>query len=434
MPTQAIPRQGTSAADGAPTAIVLGGGINGLSVVRSLTRAGIRPVVVVDAKYDVASISRYARRVTVSTFGGEGFVDELLRLRTGMPHGGFIFFADDRPLLTVSEHRDRVAPLFGFQLPPHALLVDLTLKDRFFRLAQRGGFPVPRTLLAKNYSDLTGVRDLRLPLCVKPNGRSPAYDRAFKKAYRVETEADVRSLCKQVLDTVGEVIVQEWIEGPNDSIYFCLCYLSERAPVTFTGRKGRSWPPQVGLTASCWAAPEAAEELEDLTLRFFRSVGLTKGFASMEYKRDERDGSFRMVEPTGGRTDGQAEISALCGVNLCHVAYWDAAGQPRPPLKLDPTHVWRDEFRDFRSAWNLGAGCFYPPGHRIHNAYLRWDDPGPALLELANGLKAELRRVTGRRRDPSDFGVPQMTLRAAEPPVRSRPGAKRDGGIPEDGP
>jgi D-aspartate ligase len=410
MLNRAIKPDGISAADGAPAAIVLGGGINGLSVVRSLAWAGIRSVAVVDAKHDVAAASRYARRVVVSTFCGEDFVQELLRLRSEMPHGGFVIFADDRPLLTVSQHRDRLARCFGFQLPSHGLLVDLTSKDRFFRLAERGRFPVPRTLLARNRGDLNDLRDLRPPFCVKPNSRSAAYDGAFKKAYRVETEADARSLCERILDAVGAVIVQEWIEGSNDSIYFCLCYLSGRASVAFTGRKGRSWPPQIGLTASCWAAPEVAEELEDLTIRFFRSVCLTKGFASMEYKRDQRDGRFRMVEPTVGRTDGQEEISALCGINLCHVAYCDAAGQPRPLLQLDPTHVWRDEFRDFRSARILGANCFYPPGHRIHNAYWRWDDPGPALLEAAMGTKAALRRVIGRHQDQGDRGVPEMSF------------------------
>jgi predicted ATP-grasp superfamily ATP-dependent carboligase len=396
MPNQTInTRQGTLAADGAPAAIVLGGGINGLSVVRSLAQAGLRPVVVVNSKYDIAMASRYARRFVVSTFHGEDFVEELLRLRSALPQGGVIIFADDRPLLTVSQYRNHVAPLFGFQLPPHELLVDLTLKERFFRLAQQGGFPAPKTLLLRKHSDLNGLGDLQPPLCVKANSRSQAYDGAFRKAYRVETRADARLLCEQVLDRVGEVIVQEWIEGSNDSIYFCLCYLGPAASVAFTGRKARSWPPQIGLTASCWAAPEAAEQLENLTIRFFQSIGLTSGFASMEYKRDQRDGVFRFVEPTVGRIDGQIEISALCGINLCHVAYCDSAGQPCPPLKLDPTHVWRDEFKDFISARLLGTSCFYPPRHRIHNAYWRWDDPGPALLVAANSVKQILRRVIG---------------------------------------
>ncbi|WP_342722767.1 hypothetical protein AAFG07_26460 [Bradyrhizobium sp. B097] len=390
------PAQQAVAGDVAPTAVVLGGGTNGLSVVRSLARAGIRPVVVVDTKVEIASMSRYARRAVVSGFEGEGFVTELLRLRGEMPHGGVLFFADDRPLLTVSRYRDAVAPRFSFELPSHQLLVDLTLKERFFRLAQDGGFPVPATHLVRSRGDLSVLHGLRLPLCVKPNGRSPAYDASFQKAYRVGTLADARALCERVLDVVGEVIVQEWIEGPNDSIYFCLCYVGPGTPVCFTGRKGRSFPPQTGWTASCWAAPEVAQELEHLTIRFFRSVGLTNGFASMEYRRDVRDGSFRFVEPTVGRTDLQVELSAVCGINLCHVAYCDAARQPRPVLNLDPTHVWRDEFRDFLAARMLGTDCSYPPKHRIHNAYWRWDDPAPALLEVAQTAKNVLHRAAAR--------------------------------------
>jgi predicted ATP-grasp superfamily ATP-dependent carboligase len=254
--------------------------------------------------------------------------------------------------------------------------------------------------LVQNQGDLNRLLDLRPPLCVKPNGRSSGYDGSFKKAYRIETQANARMLCERVLQRVGEVIVQEWIEGPNDSIYFCLCYMNSGSAVAFTGRKGRSWPPQIGRTASCWAAPEVAERLEDMTIRFFRSIGLTNGFASMEYKRDQRDGSFRFVEPTVGRIDGQVEISALCGINLCHVGYCDAAGRPRPSLKLDPAHVWREEFRDFISARILGTSCFYPPRHRIHNAYWRWDDPGPALLATTKDARAALRRMIGHLSKP----------------------------------
>jgi predicted ATP-grasp superfamily ATP-dependent carboligase len=375
------------ATDGMPKAIVLGGGTNGLSAVRSLAQAGLSPIIVVDSPGDFAAATRLAQRHVVTTFNGEPFIDEMVRLQKDLPQEGILICSDDVPLLTLSCYRDCLAPYFKFQLPPHELLSSLTLKESFFQLAQRGGFPVPGTLLLRDYGDVGLLRDLRPPLCVKPNGRSPAYDNSFLKAYRVESHAEARILCERVLDAVGQVIVQEWIEGPNDSIYFSLCYMGQPNPVAFTGRKGRSWPPQVGVTASCWAAPEVAEELECLTLQFFQNIGVTTGFASMEYKRDQRDGRFLMVEPTVGRTDGQVEISALCGVNLCHIAYCDLAGLPRPPLRLDPTHVWRDEFKDFISARLLGTSCSYPPGSRIHNTFLRWNDPAPALLVAARGIK-----------------------------------------------
>ena len=392
------PPPNAMAAEGIPAAVVLGGGRIGLGVVRSLAQAGLRSIVAVAAKHDMAAVSRHARQFLVRTFDGETFVEELRRLRTGMSQRGVLICTHDCPLMTLSRYRDRLAPYFSFQLPPHELLLNLTLKEPFFQLAQRGGFPVPGTVLLHNHSDLGSLRDLRLPLCVKPNGHSRTYDDSFEKAYRIESQIGARSLCERVLDTVGEVLVQEWIEGPNDSIYFSLCCMGRPAPVAFTGRKGRSWRPQIGNTASCWAAPEVAEELEDLTIRFFRQVDVTSGLASMEFKRDQRGGRFLMVEPTVGRADAQEEIAALCGINLCHVAYCDAAGLPRPPLHLDPTHVWRNEFTDFVSARMLGTSCAYPPNQRVHNAHWRWDDPAPALLALAGYANRALRRVTGKQR------------------------------------
>lgn len=394
MPEQTVyAQQHPAVSNRMPAPIVVGGGINGLSAVRSLAQSGLSPLVVVTSLFDVAAVSRYARPVAVGTFDGETLLNEMIQLRSRLPQGGALIFVEDSPLLALSPLRDRLAPYFGFQIPSHQLLLDLAVKERFFQLAQQYGFPVPRTLLLRKYSDLGGLHDLRLPLCVKPNSHTKAYHDFFKKAYRVDKRSVARQLCERILDTVGEVIVQEWIEGPNDSIYFSLCYMGEPGPVAFTGRKGRSWPPQIGITASCWPAQDVAQELEHLTIHFFQSVGLTKGYASMEYKRDQRDGRFLMVEPTAGRTDGQVEISALCGINLCQIAYCDAARLPRPPLKLDPRHVWRDEFRDFLAAWKLRTRRSYPPGYKIHNAFWRWNDPAPALLQSALNAKMALNSV-----------------------------------------
>jgi len=67
-------------------------------------------------------------------------------------------------------------------------------------------------------------------------------------------------------NVVNEIIVQEWIEGADSDVYFCLKY---RPPggsqsISFTGRKICQWPIQVGGTASCMPAPEAAAELTAL--------------------------------------------------------------------------------------------------------------------------------------------------------------------------
>lgn len=391
-----------------PEAVVLGGQQNGLGVIRSLARAGLRVRVVSADRHDIATASRHVRTSQVPTFDGEPFVEAMLRLRMDMPQGGVLICADDRPLLTLSQYRDQLSPHFNFLLPSHHLLSELNRKDRFFQLAQGSGSPVPPTLILRRHRDLEELSELTPPLCVKPNFRTLAYDSSFRKAYRVESHADARQLCEQILD-ITEVIVQEWIEGANDAIYFSLCCFGPSGQAVFTGRKGRSWPPQIGYTASCWPAPDdVAKELESLTIQFFQHVGFTHGLASMEFKRDERSGRFLMVEPTVARADRQVEIATLCGINLCHIAYCDAAELPRPSMRYDPAHVWRDEFTDFPAARALGTQCSYPSGYRIHNAHWRWDDPAPALLLAADYAARALRRITVQR--------PSHPSRPIEPP------------------
>src|SRR6185312_13830169 len=117
--------------------------------------------------------------------------------------------------------------------------------------------------------------------------RNAGYSRQFKKAYRVESAAEAGDLVRSILAVMPDVVVQEWIAGPDSNIYFCLQYLDRKSQMvaSFTGRKIRSWPPGVGGTASCTAAPEAHAELSQLTARFFRDADVV-GMAGMEYKRD----------------------------------------------------------------------------------------------------------------------------------------------------
>ena len=74
------------------------------------------------------------------------------------------------------------------------------------------------------------------------------------------------------------VVVQEWIEGQDSDIFFCLQYRATGGATvcSFTGRKLCIWPPDVGTTASCTAAaPEVRTILQPLTEAFFKRMSLS---------------------------------------------------------------------------------------------------------------------------------------------------------------
>jgi predicted ATP-grasp superfamily ATP-dependent carboligase len=195
-----------------------------------------------------------------------------------------------------------------------------------------------------------------------------------------------------------DVVVQEWIEGEDSDIYFCLQCLDGQgqAVASFTGRKIRSWPPQVGGTASCTAAPEAHAELSALTANFFRDAGVV-GMAGMEYKRDSRTREFRMVEPTIGRTDYQEEVATLNGVNLPHAAYCAEVGLTFPaPIAARRPVAWRVRSEDVQSAALQGqrAGQGFPRGGPVADALWRWRDPAPFLVQTGRRVRNALHTRT----------------------------------------
>lgn len=340
--------------------------------------------------------TRSARPLPIAALHGDVLVDELVRLGEGR-------FAGQRPVLlltqeesvrTVSRARARLAPLYRFSLPPADLVEALQHKDGFQRLAEAHAAPIPALVRVQSEADLAGLQTLRYPVVVKPGTRDDGYGRRFQKAYRVEDAAAAAELVRRILPVRADVVVQEWTEGPDSSIFFCLQHLDRQghATASFTGCKVRAWPPQVGGTASCMPAPEAHAELSALTARFFQQVGVI-GMAAMEYKRDVRTGGFRMVEPTIGRTDYQAEVATLNGVNLPHAAYCAEIGLP---YRAEPgparSIAWRVRHDDDRSASAQQQARDSGFGDaRVFDALWRGNDPMPSI-------SSQVRRITGALR------------------------------------
>src|ERR1041385_5800923 len=174
-------------------------------------------------------------------------------------------------------------------------------------------------------------------------------------------------------------------------------YRSSSGPVaSFTGRKLSIWPPGVGTTASCMAAPEAHDELHRLTEAFFAATSFV-GMGSMEFKRDARTGEFFMIEPTVGRVDWQEEVGTLNGVNIPLAAYLHEIGAPVPaPVSTAPI-IWRDRARHWKATRVNPAAAVWRPGIQVRDAYWRFTDPVPALFHALTAFMRTLRRALKRR-------------------------------------
>lgn len=375
--------------------IVTGGGINALGVVRSLGQFGI-PVFVLDTdQRSPAMRSRWGRPQLVPSLEGNAFMAALRQLSKRLGKQALLFLTEEKTVTTVSQLRADLPDSVSIRLPQHERLMQLMHKQGFQELAEAVAARVPRLIRLQSAKDLIQLQTLKFPCILKPSEKNYEYGARFEKAYKVSSPEEVAQLYQEIEPVLADMVVQEWIEGRDAEIYFCMQYIGINGEVvaSFPGRKIRSWPPRIGGTASCTSAWEYEQELTYMTKTFFHSVGFT-GMGSMEYKRDARDGRFYMIEPTVARTDFQEEVATINGCNLPLACYCHELGLPiseikaaKPPLIWQETQLerWsREETADQPDA----ASCNY----RKVDAFRRWNDPLPWLDHMLERALLRLQR------------------------------------------
>lgn len=377
-------------------AVIVGAGLNGLGVLRSLAAAGVPSVVVGTHGEEPAMRSRHGRKVVYDdTDGDHALLATLERVAADAVARPVLILTMEESVVSVMTHYAQLATCFRMTLSEPETLAPLLNKDGVRAAAEAAGLAIPRTLRIRGPEEVNRLDDLTPPLIVKPARRDAAYEAVFSKAYRFDTHAPARERVERMLPVLPDVIVQEWIEGTDSDLYFCLQHLPAdgAAPTSFVGRKIRSWPPRVGGTASCGPAPEAVEIIESTTA-FFRQAGV-HGLASMEYKRDPRSGRYVVVEPTVGRTDFQEEVATLNGVNLPLAAYRSACGLTSPLAGCGAARrIWRERMSDMQSAERTPAEeTRLIEGARNVDALWRIDDPGPEFARLASRVRVRVKRL-----------------------------------------
>jgi D-aspartate ligase len=374
---------------------------NGLAITRALGRQGI-PVIGITSGRSPGSHSRYLTDV----WSYEGGNDELMKLLIHHRHDfncrPVLFPITDSSVRTIAARIDGLQGYYRIGIPDPEIVVSSMSKIGFAEWAQKLGLPVPKTFVANNADEIESIANkLSFPCVIKPEFQSLSTTQVGAlKAHRVENREDLISAYARYCPTVSRVIVQEWIPGGDEDIFFCLQYYDQKSRplVSFCGRKIRSYPPVCGSTASC--EPVENEDIRAISTSFFTQLGF-RGLCSMEFKRNKNNGSFVMVEPTVGRTDSQSAVADVNGINIPYVAYCDLTGGEAPRLKQRlykvrwirweadrasaSHHMRRGELKLKQWLWSIRP----PLGCSI------WaiDDPLPFLRPLWNRAVRRVRRI-----------------------------------------
>jgi predicted ATP-grasp superfamily ATP-dependent carboligase len=419
-------------------AVVLGLGQNGMATVRALGRLGI-PVFGIDSDLmQPGARTRYCTKIRCEDFlsGGPGLLECLLDLGKTLPQKGVLFPSGDLNVALVSDHRDRLAPYFHFALPCPEVM-DLSLnKKKFYQFAMQHGFAIPRTYFTEGRDDVNDIaQEIGYPCLIKPFQPTAVWRKTFDtRLFLADSPLMLTSLFECIYPIHQDLVIQEYMPGEDSQLYWGVTYLNAAGEplAIWTGRKLRQYPRGFGtatLAESCrepWVAREAVAILQAMGHR---------GYGVVEFKKDRRDGQFKITEPTGGRTWFPHSLVTRSGINLPYIMYRDLLGQPvQVQTDFEEGIRWVHEERDLKTVFlyflpekklTLRSWLRSYRGKRTY-AYAAWDDMGPiatAMGRVAEGawrrlqrrlLVAEPERARNRGKKPKEL---EELLLAADPTV-----------------
>ena len=380
-------------------AVLLGGALNALSAARSLRAHGVSVDVLGDGRVDpLVRHSRACRRFLAVP-------DAAGRVETWT---AWLSESDPAVLLPCSDEgvefvADRRAALEGLGHRPvqanDQALSDMLDKARTYELAREAGVPAPCTITLSSLEDLEDLR-FPFPCAIKPR-YSHSFTSHFKpdaKAATVSDRAEARRLLGPILAAGHSMLLTEVIPGRDDRFRSYYTYMDEDGePILhFTKRKLRQYPTQFGLGS--YHLTEWHPEVADLGLRFARHAGL-RGIVNVEFKQDERDGRFKLIECNPRVTAADAQVRAA-GLDLALIAYNRLVGGPMPQLDSfkDGLGLWfpMEDLRALRKYRSLGqltyAQWLRTMLHRQIPPVFSWTDPKPSMVAWSRRARGVSRR------------------------------------------
>jgi predicted ATP-grasp superfamily ATP-dependent carboligase len=384
-------------------AIIVGQTITVLGTLRSLAREGINAFTVT-APEEIVQRSRWYKPIP----GQENLrPDELTNWLPELDiERAVLLPCSDHAVWQASRLKGITKSHISMPIAATDVLETLVDKARFATVLERIDIPRPRTWALDD-----GQIPASVPAHIFANAflkpvDSQSFIRHFGvKAMRVQS-ADEATIELQQINRLGySVLLQEYIPGGTDRHFFIDGFVDRHYEVKalFARRRLRMHPVDFGNSSCMVSIP--LDDIHDAvgSLRRLLSEINFNGIFSAEFKFDERDREFKIIE-VNARPWWYIEFASRCGVNVCEMAYADALGEEV------------DEIRNYRTGahlvylWHDFKACSNPLSRgdtsiltciaqwiRSWRPIFAWDDPWPGVVNSSKYLLSQLSRPLRRK-------------------------------------
>jgi predicted ATP-grasp superfamily ATP-dependent carboligase len=310
--------------------------------------------------------------------------------------------------LLLTAARDQLPANCRLPFPASDAVATAADKAAVLRLAAAIGVPTPKTREIESIEEGTRLAaSFEYPVVLK-SGRSRVWNGREWLSTTVcyaQDAADLGTRLAAMPREIFPVLAQERIDGPGVGVFLC-CH-EGRVIANFAHRRLREKPPSGGQSVLCEsvAVEPAAVQYAARLLERLR----WEGVAMVEFKRDLRDGTLRLME-INGRFWGSLQLAIDAGVDFPNllVALRQGQAPAQPPayqLGVRSRWLWGDVdaliavLRKSRAELNLPTShpgklrtllsflLPWRPGMRYEME--RLDDLGPWWLETKRRLSGQ---------------------------------------------
>ena len=276
-------------------AVVLGGHVNGLSIVRELSSSGVKNIGLLTYGF---SITKYSNKIVYHANIDSQYSDLALELKKIRHRYKFIvvYPTDDKFLEELAKNYDHLID-FCF-LPFNKDNLEKTLdKSHQYEICEELGISYPKSIVVHKAVTLDKLKGLQFPILVKPALR---YDES-REIFRNRLVKSLREL-KNILVEIDpyfkdqlKFIFSEYIPGNESNIFSYSCFISREGKVLneWVGKKLSQHPDQYGVFAC--ASNEASDEVVKIGRRLAEGLNAV-GYIQPEFKFDDRDSRYKLME------------------------------------------------------------------------------------------------------------------------------------------
>ncbi len=369
-----------------------GDALHSLAIVRSLGSKGMKITVSsrrkITSHLSLSFYSRYCRRRLFypdpETREAQfiHFLEEELKLNK------YDILLPVRSTVTplVAKHEEKLRKYANFVIPSKQSMEIANNKEETFKFAEKIGVPIPKTFYPQDIGEIEqAIKELSFPLVVKaPFGAGSTGVSYVETKERLFSVFD-KYFAVQKSGRDKKPMVQELIRG-NGYGFFSIFDHGEPKAI-FMHKRIREYPITGG--PSTVAESYYNERLKELGLKILRKLEWN-GVAMVEFKRDEKDNEFKLME-VNPKFWGSLNLAIASGVDFPYFFCLQAMGE-----KYEPVFEYKKGVRfrwlipgDLMHGWAYFLEHYRFPKGFFKDLFadtVKYDislsDPKPAILEI----------------------------------------------------